>query len=119
MNIQENIKELKSINVEIKRLTKSAAVLRKKAKQLEKDIIDYLNHKEQPGVKFQDTAIILENKYKREGKKKQSIEEDSLQILRDNGISDPQNVLKEIIEARKGREIPLQKIKIQQIKNKK
>ena len=35
MNIQEQIRELKSINIEIKRLCKTTTDLRKKAKQLE------------------------------------------------------------------------------------
>ena len=116
MNIQEQIRELKSINIEIKRLCKTTTDLRRKSKQLEKNIIEYLNHKEQPGVKFQDTAIILENKTKREVKKKQIVEEDLLDILKNNGVSNPKDVLKEIIEARKGIEISMQKIKIQQIK---
>ena len=116
MNIQEQIRELKSINIEIKRLCKITTDLRRKAKQHEKNIIEYLNHKEQPGVKFQDTAIILENKTKREVKKKQIVEENLLDILRNNGVSNPKDVLIEIIEARKGTEISMQKIKIQQIK---
>ena len=118
MSIQEQIRELKNINIEIKRLTKSESNLRKKAKEIEKNIIDYLNHKEQPGVKFQDTAIILENKTKREVKNKKIVEKDLLDILENNGVSNAQDVLKDIINARKGTEISMQKIKIHPIKNK-
>ena len=82
------------------------------------NIIDYLNHKEQPGVKFQDTAIILENKTKREVKNKKIVEKDLLDILENNGVSNAQDVLKDIINARKGTEISMQKIKIHPIKNK-
>ena len=36
-------------------------------------------------------------------------------VLKNNGVSNPQGVLKEIIDARKGTEISMQKLKIQQI----
>ena len=60
----------------------------------------------------------MENKTKREVKNKKIVEKDLLDILENNGVSNAQDVLKDIINARKGTEISMQKIKIHPIKNK-
>jgi len=116
MSIQHYINEIKNLNIELKRLNKSAAIIRKNIKEAEKNIIEFLREKEQPGVKYQDFAVILENKPKRASKKKKDIEEDSIRILEDYGIPNPKSVLFEILEARKGEEIDSQKIKIKKLK---
>ena len=61
-SIQSSVQELKEINTEIKRLTKTASELRKRATYIEKNIISFLNEKELPGVKDNRTAVIIENK---------------------------------------------------------
>ena len=63
-SIQGNVQELKEINVEIKRLQNETKKLKKRGQELEKFIISYLNEKEQPGLKYQNTAILIENKAK-------------------------------------------------------
>ena len=116
--IQNYINELKNLNIELKRLNKASHVVRQRAKQVESDIINYLREKEQPGVKYQDMAIVVENKTKRINKSKKDIEEDSLRVLEDYGISNAKEVLDEILRARKGEEIENQKLKIKNIKKK-
>jgi ABC-type uncharacterized transport system fused permease/ATPase subunit len=116
--IQNYISELKSLYTELKRLNKAAHLIRQRIKDVEKNVIEYLKEKEQPGVKYQDMAIIIENKTKRVNKSKKDIEEDSLKILEENGINNAKEVLDEIIRARKGEEIDNEKIKIKNIKKK-
>jgi hypothetical protein len=116
--IQNYINELKSLNVELKRLNKGAHLIRQRIKEIEKNILEYLKEKEQPGVKYQDMAIIIENKTKRINKSKKDIEEDSIKILEEYGLSNPKEVLEEILRARKGEEIENEKIKIKSINKK-
>lgn len=118
MSIQANVQELKEINTEIKRLRGVASELKKRAEIIKKSIIEYLNEKEQPGLRDNNTALIIENKPKRLGKSKKDIEKDSLKILQENGISNAADVLKEILKARSGGEVQIQQIKIQPIKKK-
>jgi hypothetical protein len=116
MSIVNYVNELKNINLEIKRLTQQTTALRKRAKSIEQNIIEFLNEKEQHGVKFQDTAIVVETKPKWTYKGKKDKDEDSIRILEEHGISNPRDVLDELFKARKGDEIESKKIKITKIK---
>lgn len=114
--IQSYVNQLRDLNIELKRVVKNASDIRKQIKVVEKNILEYLNEKDQPGVKYKDIAIVIENKPKRTGKSKKDKEEDSLRILEEYGISDAKDVLKKIQEAQRGEEVENKKIKIKQIK---
>jgi len=114
-SIQGYVAELKNINVEIKRLQNEIKKFKKRAVEVEKNILTYLNEKEQPGVKYQNTAIIIENKAKRIAKTRKDVESEALRILQNNGVANPQEVLKQITESRKGDKVEMQKVKIQNI----
>lgn len=116
-SIQSEVQELKNINLEIKRLQIETKKLRKRAVELEKNIITYLNEKEQPGVKYQNTAIVVENKAKKVRKSKKEIENDTLRILEENGVYNAKEVLAKISKTKSGDEIQMQKIKVQAINN--
>jgi hypothetical protein len=116
-SIVNYVNELKSINTEIKRLVKETTSLRKRAKIIEQNIVEFLDAKDQPGVKFQDTAIVVETKSKWAYKGKKDKEEDSLRILEEYGISNPKNVLDELRKAGKGDELQAKKIKITKLKS--
>jgi hypothetical protein len=118
MSIQANVRELKEINTEIKRLRGTMSELKKRGDAVKKSIIEYLNEKEQPGLKDDNTALIIENKPKKLGKSKKDIEKDSLKVLQEHGISNAADVLKEILKARRGDEVQIQQIKIQPLKKK-
>ena len=115
MSIKGDVNELKQINTEIKRVSEHLRNLRKMAKEIETRIINYLSEKEQPGLKYKGNAIILENKLKREHKKNKDKQEDALKVLKNYGIENPDEVLSEIMEARKGEKIEQQKIKFKNI----
>jgi len=114
--IKSYVNELNQINAEIKHVSCHLRTLRKKSKEVEENIIIYLRQKDQPGLKYNGTAILVESKPKRTAKKRVEMEEDSLRVLEDRGIDDPQAVLKEIMEARRGCETEQDRIKIKKIK---
>ena len=116
MNIQASVNELQNLNIELKRIKNNASDLRKKIKIVETNIMEYLKEKQQPGVKYQNTAILIENKSKRTSKPKKDREEDALRILEECGISDSKNILDQILDARKGEEVEINKLKIKKIK---
>lgn len=119
-SIQSCVQELKSVNVERARLRKLQGDLKKQADTLEKKIVQYLNEgvdgKSLPGVKYQDTAILLENRAKRITKSRKETDLESVKILENHGIINASAVLNQILEARKGEKVELQKVKIQQLK---
>jgi hypothetical protein len=115
-NIQKSVEELKNINSEIKRLKTSLSQLKSRSGVLEKNIISYLNEKDIPGVKDKDTAVIIENKKKRVNVSRKNTESECLKILQSHGVDNAEAVLKEISDARKGQSIPLQKVKLTEIR---
>lgn len=112
-SIQNNVQELKDINNEIKRLQIETKKLKKRAQDIEKNILSYLNEKEQPGLKYQNTAIIIENKAKRVTKPKKDIDANAVKILEEVGVFNAREILSKIAESRKGEQIQMQKVKLQ------
>ena len=111
MSIKNDILELNQINAEIKRLYTETRVLRKRSKNIEERILEYLKTKDQPGLKYNNTAIIVENKDRVIPKKKSDSEHDIIQVLRNNGVDDPVSVFKQITEAKKGETVEKRKLK--------
>jgi hypothetical protein len=119
MSIKADVNELYLINSEITRLRKRIKELNKIAQIINTRITAYLTEKEQPGVKYKGNEIRLTQKTKRISKKKKEQEDDVLEILMNNGINNAKDVLKQIIEARKGEPVDYTKIEIKPQKNKK
>ena len=90
--------------------------LRDKQKLTESKISQFLKSKEQPGVKFQGTALILEEKEKAKPKKPKDRDADTILVLERLGVENPQNALKEIIAARKGEPEKTEKLKVTKYK---
>lgn len=118
MSITYHVNELQKINTEIKRQSAELSKLRKRHKELEKIIQEFLNEKEQPGVKFGDFAVVLEKKSKFTTKPKKEKEEDSIKILEECGVDYPKEVLEKLERAKKGEEIEQEKIKLKTFKQK-
>lgn len=118
MSIQGKVDELKSIQNELTSLRKRSTGLRQRAKQIEQEIKDYLDAKDQPGLKYKGMAIIRETKPKHKTKKKADQKADAIHVLEQNGIEDPEKVLEEILTARKGSPTEQTKLKFKKYKNK-
>jgi hypothetical protein len=117
MSISSNVRELGNVKAEIKRLSSTLKLLRQKSKEIEHEIIHYLEAKKQPGVKFQGQAIVMEQISKRLSKKKSDRESASILVLQDHGIHDAERVLNELLEARKGSPKDVRKLRIKKLKN--
>jgi hypothetical protein len=121
MSIQSDMLELKSINTEIRRLDGNRKDLKTKAAKVEKRIIEYLQEKNEKGVKTKDatgnnTGFILQTTQKTLNKTVTEKTKSSLDILRANGVSNAEQVLKELEDGRRGNKIPVPKLKIIQNK---
>lgn len=118
MSIQGKVNELNSIQNELTAIRKRSSGLRQRAKQIEQEINDYLDAKDQPGLKYKGMVIIRETKPKHKTKKKADQKTDAIYVLKQNGIDDPERVLEEILTARKGSPTEHTKLKIKKYKNK-
>lgn len=121
MSIQGDMMELKSINTEIKRLTDQTKKLRKDAGIVHNRIVEYLCEHKQKGVKTKDgqgvdTAFILQTSQKTLNKTASDKTKSAIDILKTNGVADPEKVLKELEDGRKGSKVPVHKLKIIQNK---
>lgn len=115
MSIQSYVTELESIKIELKILNEKKRKLKLREHELENNIATFLKSKEQMGVKYQGSKIVLEQKEKRANKKNKDKDIDSINILMNYGLNDPQKVLNEILEARKGEKVQTDKLKIQKL----
>jgi hypothetical protein len=117
MSIKADVIELESIRSEIKLLNIRRKKLKQAEKIVEERISQYLKAKEQPGLKHQGTAVILEEKEMPGPKKNKDRDNDAISVLKKYGIQDSEKILKEILDARKGTGVLKQKLKIQKYKN--
>ena len=115
MSIQGKVEEIKSIQTELKSIRIRGAILRKRMKQIEHEIDEYLDSKDQPGVKYKGTAITRETVTKRHVKKKKDAKEDAIYILEKHGIYNPEKVLAEIMDSRRGSPEEYTKLKFKKI----
>ena len=115
--IRSEMKELKEVNTEIKRLAISLKMLRERKKGLEDDIIEYLERTGQPGIKYEDLIVLSGEKKCREKKKKEEKELDVLTILEDKGIRNSRETYLEILEAMRGEQKITPSLKIKEYQN--
>lgn len=115
MSIQSYFNQLKSLQAESKRLNLLSRKVRSEIIETKKAIAEYLRQKDQPGVKYQGEAIILENKPKRVYKPKKNKDEDAIRILEKYGISNAKEALEEILDSRRGEEIEVEEVKIKRL----
>jgi len=113
--IQENIRRLTELNQKKGLLTKEMRKLNKEIKAVNQEVVNYLKAKEQPGVKYDGTAIILDTKPKPVAKPKKLKEQSYIEVLEKFGLDNPQEVLKELFEAGKENK-EISKLKVKKIK---
>jgi hypothetical protein len=102
MSIVEDVKQLKLLDIEIKRQQTELRKLRNQKKNCEKRIMDYLETTEQPGLRFQGMTIIAKESNKRRYRKKKDKEEAGEMILRRHGIYNSKEALDELLQAMRG-----------------
>ena len=116
MSIKTSIDELERINIEINRNNALNRALRKRAKALEEQISKYLQSKSHTGVKYNGRTIQLEKKERHTRKGKADKARDTMELLRDLGVSDPEDAYSQLLSVQKGDAVEHHKLKIKRIK---
>jgi hypothetical protein len=101
---RSDMKELKDINAELKRLTLKAKELKTKKTAIEQNITQYLQKTDQQGIKYEDLVVFPAEKKLRERKKAAEKQQDVVRLLENSGIADSKGLYKQIQEALKGKE---------------
>lgn len=117
MSIKAYVDELENIEAQIKINNQKNAALRKRMKELKTNITQFLQEKDQVGLKYKGKAIILETTEKRLAKKKKEKEESILHVLQELGIANTEEAYKMILEAQKGEPVETHNVKIKKISN--
>jgi hypothetical protein len=102
MSIQRDLDELNSLNIEIQRLQQIIRDYRKQKNILEERVISFLKNQETHGVRYNDKAVLLENKESRNKKKKTEKINDIASVLQRYGIQKSDKLLNDILEAQRG-----------------
>ena len=119
MSLKTFLEELDGIKMELKAITVRRKKLNTRKIQIEDFVKDFLREKDQPGVKHNGIAYRLNDKPKRQTKKKQEQYTQSIDVLKKYGVQDSDKLLEELIEARRGYLIPSDNLEIKPIKKKK
>lgn len=112
MSIQSDLDELNSINIEINRLQTIIKQYKKQKDSIEQRVITFLKNQETHGVRYNDKAVLLENKEYRNKKKKTEKLNDIASVLNSYGIKRSDKLIKDIIEAQRGKTCTNDKLKI-------
>lgn len=114
--ILNDLKELKSITNEIKRLNLKMKELRLNKSEIEDRIIEYLEEEDQVGVKYENMVILARQKTQRRKKKKGEKEQDAAAVLEQFGIENPNEALKQVLDAMKGEEMLVSSLQVKESK---
>lgn len=118
MSITNTVSELNKINKEIQRYRLEIKKLNERKTVLDNEIKEFLKTKDQPGLKYQGVAVILEDGVKHKYKKKDEKKRDCCDVLREYGIENPEDAFNKIVESLKGEEEQTTKLKIKKLNNK-
>ena len=115
MSILSEIRELESLDHEIKSLSQQLRKLRQRKTEVESLITEYLDNNKQPGVKYKGKAFIADTKSKIKRKTKSERENDVLSAL-SRYVDNPKEVYKDVVESMKGHETEQKTLKVKKIK---
>lgn len=104
MSIQADLDELSNLNIEISRLQDALRLYRNQKKRVEERVIAFLKEQETHGVRYNNQAVLLETKNFRNKKRKADKIQDVAGVLRRHGITNPDSILHDILEAQRGNE---------------
>ena len=119
MSITAEINELQSLNQEIQRQTTSLRNLRQRKKEVEKNISDFIDRQEKPGIKYKGNQFLPETKQKIDRTRKAKVkEQDARRCLENYGISETNSkiIVAEMLEAMRGPRQEVSSLKIKKLK---
>ena len=112
------VQEIDTIDKEIKTLRLNLSRLTNRKKILETKIINFLDQKDQPGLKYKDITIISEEKDRHFRLKKKDRLQKGKNILQKYGVPNSEKVLEELLNNLKGDAVSYKKVKISKVKEK-
>lgn len=102
MSIKNDVKELRRLDMEIKRLGKELNKLRKIKKDCENRILDYCESNDQNGLSFENITIYVDRKKKAVPVKKNDKLNKGEIALQKYGVVNSRQALEEVLNAMKG-----------------
>lgn len=100
--VSSDMSTYRNIISEIKQLTQRLKELRQGKTQLEAKLIKYIEEQDIPGLKYQEIVVKKKEAIIYTRLKKDEKNANITHILESNGVSNPQQVLEEIMKAGKG-----------------
>jgi hypothetical protein len=100
--VMSDMKELKNITIELKRLGMETKIIRYKKKEIEDRIMDFLHTENQVGVKLGDLVVMSKEKNGRRRLKKEEKENNAIGVLESMGIINSKQALYSILDSMKG-----------------
>lgn len=105
MSLKGYVDELNQLESEISRNNAVNKKLRERCKSLHQIIKEYLQEKNQSGLKYNGQAILVESKEKRANKSKKEKELAVINLLSSLGISNPEDVYNQLEDVKKGESV--------------
>ena len=111
--ISAMIKEANQLTVEIHRHNKLIKEYRQRKREVEEQILTYMGNNSFPAIQYNDSTVVLaETKTKKKPKRKEERDRDSLEIMRNYGIENPEELLNDLNNNRYGAEENVSVLKI-------
>lgn len=102
-DIRDKLEELKSIGQEMHNLNKQLKTLRLRKKELEEDVVEYLDSQEKKGIRFGSITFLAKDKKTTARKNKAEVMKDTADILIRHGVQgNVSQVIEELEASRKG-----------------
>lgn len=102
MSLKGYVDELNQLKTEISRNNAINKKLRERCNNLQQLIKEYLQEKNQSGLKYNGQAILVENKEKRANKSKKEKEAAAINFLYSIGVSNAEEAYQQLEDAKKG-----------------
>jgi hypothetical protein len=115
-SVREDLKELSRIYEKLKAFSTEIKELRDRKKELETNLIDYLQESEQVGLRYESFIFFPKDKKIRKKLKKKEREETAIRVLEDYGVNQPKEAYDKLMDSMKGEEEIIPVIKMSEQK---
>lgn len=111
-HIREDMSELQQIVAELKIINAKAKELRNRKKEIEAQILIYLDESDTPGIKFNELIVKRAERVSHIRLKKKEKQENVIKTLEESGVEDAEEVYKAILAAGLGEQETKSKLSI-------
>jgi hypothetical protein len=110
--VKEQMAELAGLLVELKLINSKSKELRNRKKELETNILGYLESTDSPGLKFKELVVLKKETTTHTRKKKKEREDSVIEILENAGVGNPKKLYTDILAAAIGEEKTSSKLSV-------